>query len=348
MVESKFGEDFHVYIHPLMAVPTCCGDSVKFFRRANSSNISASSPVDAVNNANFPLLNRESIVDASLLGELEGMLIRLGYAQEILPPLVTIFNNLFRKINFKDLRQEAQKIRLSGDPKEFDRFFLRLNSQMKENYKYFILPQGDRVYRESVLTLLVKGLIGIDIFEMLRAGTPDYKEKKLKKLFQCSARTQLGYILVSLLGFSPQVVETKGHVFLAIVDSDLLRILDFGQSKFLSIPQARYFTDNGVYLTLKETVPFPLVLFRIREFLSRKNSALYALYRYFPYDMRIQNKNIEGAELMMRINVGSILLRLGKFEEARVIYEGIIKCDPQFATAYLGLGWVLKELHLLQ
>lgn len=84
----------------------------------------------------------------------------------------------------------------------------------------------------------------------------------------------------------------------------------------------------------------------IFELYTSKATCLYKLGKYKEALQAINNALIKNHKITDRLHIkGSILISLTQYSEAITVYEQLIKIKPNFAPAYMNLGYIYKKLN---
>lgn len=281
--------------------------------------------------------------------KLTQLITRLGYPEDTFPALIREFNQLFSEIDFVQLHKEIAPIRDAAKIEELESFLTRLVQ--------LVITEGDAHAKERsrLLKLLVTSLIQEDIFEIINQSTvsQELKADLSKQLLSCTAKSQLAYILLSLLDFDVRGADAPEHAFTLIPLSNIqVLLVDLSCGVVRKINLANSYQEEGKYLFLKPEHRIPserlLELQRQREQgvlviddvdMLSENELLHLMYFYIQW-----RTDGYGVTSSIYSNFGAIYGRLGNPKQAIKNYKKALEINPNDAGAYSNLGAVYAEL----
>ena len=281
-----------------------------------------------------------SINKKELIIELNKVLIRLDYPQNAIPLLVNEFEVLFSEINFLELYEKASSI----DEAQSLKIFLKDLYKLLDANKY-----NDCQNPRELIRLLVSSLGALDPFISISESRapPELKIKLNQILVSCVSISQLGYIILTLLGLNIIGINAPRHTLNLIpLDKNKHLIVDFTWGIVESIEITDFYKKEPGYWLLKEK--YFLKSKQLAEFFSelKKNNFIIADFSKEPslnellnflYLYMHENKEL-GLSPNIYNNLAAIFRDVGNYEEAINLFSKAIESDPEYAQPYYGLG----------
>lgn len=244
----------------------------------------------------------------------EDILYKLGYNPEKVPIIRDELEKLFKEIDFDNIKKRVILATKENDTQELISALHEIMVSLED--KGFYRPD----YPAPLIRLLVNGLDhgDEDIFiTLIRSKIPESeKMNDVELLASCAAITQLGYIILSRLVPDIKAATSGPHVFLLIksyspgsmvfVDFSIDSIKEIDVDKLFEIKENNYHLKDPGDLDEK-TLDF------IKEY--------YSSFRVI--------ENI-GLNHNIHNNLGIILDRLERYEEAILEFQKALELDPGY------------------
>ena len=269
------------------------------------------------------------------------ILTQLAYPQEKISLLVGEFRKLFASIDFSTLKKE-----IASAAKITERsLILPFIEQL-----YYLLEQKGYLNNKQplpLIKLLLPTLNNQDIFKLIAESTLSAATRELlnEDLVSCAAVSQLGYILLTLFGFSVKGTIAREHAFLLLPLSGGIYLgVDFMLR--INIDIKKHYRKKGKYLVLRHKVDAE----RLRTLQGQFDSGTLnigeltveeRLSFFYPY---IQIGDSHGLTHSLYNNLGVTYTKLERYEDAVKACEEAIRLNPNHAEAYCNLGLAYAEM----
>ncbi len=254
----------------------------------------------------------------------------LGYPPEVGKEIVSELNKLLNEIDFDSIEQVTREALESMDTSG-------LIISLKE---LMILLEGKGIYRPDAPTQLMKHLVnGLnleneDIFDLIARSNLSIEAKLAEQEFlaSCAAITQLGYILLSILGIEAKAASSGEHVFLVINFSP--GSLIFADLSIDSIKEINplIYENQGDNYTLKKDD---------KAFLSLEAGTADFIATYYAF-FHISASN--GLNHNIHNNLGLAYDKLERFEDAAKELRQAMNLDPGYVEVHNNIAVMYYKL----
>jgi len=262
----------------------------------------------------------------------------MGYPEHTWPELERELIKFLIDIDFPRLKEEVKKVK--SDSQKLREFVAKIGRTIAQ--KEYINSQP----AHPLIKLLVNSFGQEDIFSILETSLLTTEEKKWEMwaLTACSATSQLGSILLDLLGLGVKAGFSKQHVFNSILlDDGRVLFVDFSNQVFELVDINHYYTLEGKYRILKEECRIPPE--RVREIKKHWQKEAQAstqketLNYLYPFVYISDNYTITPS---IHNNRGLLYDRIGDYDQAIAEYNQAIKIDPYTLEAYFNRGVIYE------
>jgi tetratricopeptide (TPR) repeat protein len=279
---------------------------------------------------------------------------KLGYPKDSWPSIENELNILLKKINFEHFKKEAALAK--SDPAKLGNILLELVKLLKQE-GYLDSRQPHHLSK-----LLVSSLCSEDIFSVLDNSHIALEKKKslATNLVACSDISQLGHILLNLLGFEAKIVclpdllagfrgqdtfikdqmDTSHVINFAYLNNRNVVFIDFLYTVVKVVDLNKYYELVGRRWFLKKEYWIPpqklsKVIEDVAKGLSSEIKMEDMLNMYYCFEIM---ENSSGATAFIYPNIGRVYADLKNPDKAIYYYNKSIKIEPNDASSYLNRG----------
>jgi tetratricopeptide (TPR) repeat protein len=261
----------------------------------------------------------------------------LGYPENTWSAIEDGLIAFLNKIDFPKLKEEAEQVKSS--PSQLKEFVAKIGGLIESGG--YCNDQHPR----PLIKLLINSLGNGDIFQVIDSTSLSSGEKETKKriLVSCSAVSQLGNIILSLLDFKVKAIITSKHVSNCIpLDSGQILFVDFINQIFEIVSISQYYEPEGETMLLKEE--YRISPDRIREIEEQWSMGVQTNSLREILNMRLQYFNIYIADdytitSSIYSNRASMYGDKGDYDREISECNHALQLNPKLFTAYNNRGF---------
>ncbi|MBU1112252.1 MAG: tetratricopeptide repeat protein [Candidatus Omnitrophica bacterium] len=265
------------------------------------------------------------------------LLENLGYPEYACLDIEKRLIPFLTKMNFPQLKIQAQKDKTN---------LISLKNFVAE-IGSFIDEERQLSYPNihPLLVSLVNGLCKEDIIDLIESSSLSRREKEEEKKskFACSAITQLGSILLTMLGFDAMTALSPSHIFNYIsFDGRQILFIDFTNQIFEIVNIEFYYDIGGSYIALKPE--HRLNFDRVKEIRKQLETGEKTIGQMSQKELL----NVEYSYLALTDsysatayiynNLGFVYYSKGNLTQAILDYNQALNINPNLAAAYNNRG----------
>lgn len=237
------------------------------------------------------------------------------------------------KINFSQLKNKAQYVK--NNPSQLKDLLTEIG-KLIEDQRRLVYPNP-----HPLLLALINSLAEENVIQLIESTPLSFEEKEKQDKFQCSAISQLGSILLSLLGIEVKVGLSPNHNFnyVALNDHEII-FADMTNQIFEIINLDNYYYRNEyLYFVLKP------------KYKLTKNNVDKIRERLWKGDWRFDQKEILNAGYsyiflannysvtpFIYTNIGSLYQSKNDIDKAITYFNQAVQINQNYAEAYYNRG----------